>query len=174
MNWNDAIFELIDLRTFSNVWYWLAVAVTWSTMSHWILGVPFDMIFRARRYGGEMATDLDALVSINVRRLMTISDLAGAWLVGIAAFILSAVATIGFYYGVELAQGFFCLGLPLCIVGTMSFRLSRQFARQQPSGLELARALLRLRFQIQVIAVISIFVTAMYGMYHNLAVPVGF
>ena len=170
MNWNDAIFQVIDMHTFSNVWYWLAVAVTWSTVSHWIIGVPFDMIFRAKRYKGEAASDLDILVGVNVRRLMTINEMAGVWITGFTFFVLSTLFALGFYYGFELAQGCFCLALPLTIVGMINLRLSRRFAVNQPEGEKLARELLKTRFWIQVIAMISIFITAMYGMFHNLSV----
>lgn len=169
VHWNDAIFQLIDTRTFSNVWYWLAVAVTWSTVSHWIIGVPFDMIFRAHRQGGQAVTDLEALVDINVRRLQTITELAGIWITGFICFALSGLATMGFYYGFEMAQGFFCLGLPLTFVGMMNMRQSKRYANSQLRGEPLARDLLKLRFWIQVVAVVSIFFTAMYGMYHNLS-----
>ncbi len=174
MNWNDAIFQVIDLRTFSSIWFWLAVAVTWSTVSHWILGVPFDMIYRAKRYGGEAADDLEALLAINVRRLEQITDIAGLWIMGFAAFVLSSVAAMGFYYGLELAQGAFCMMLPLTLVGIMNLRASRRYGVKQPSGEVVARELIRLRFWIQVIAMISIFFTAMYGMYYNLTIPPGF
>ncbi|WP_342075535.1 hypothetical protein [Yoonia sp. SS1-5] len=174
MDWNDAIFQVIDLRTFSNMWYWLAVAVTWSMVSHWILGVPFDMILRARRHGGQTAQDLDMMVAINVRRLLDINDIAGIWIMGFATFILSTLAMIGFYYGFEFAQGLFFLAVPLTIVGMISVRASRDFAADQPTGDALVRALIRLRFWIQSIAMLSIFLTAMYGMYHNLSHPVWF
>lgn len=169
VHWNDAIFQLIDLHTFSNVWFWLAVAVTWSTVSHWIIGVPFDMIFRARRQGGQAVTDLEMLVDINVRRLQTITDLAGIWITGFVCFALSSLATMGFYYGFELAQGFFCLCFPLTFVGMLNMRQSKRYAVNPPRGEALARDLLKLRFWIQVVAVVSIFFTAMYGMYHNLS-----
>ena len=169
MNWNDAIFQLIDLRTFSSVWYWLAVAVTWSTVCHWIIGVPFDLIYRARRDGGQAAMDLDLIVDINVRRLMTISDMAGASLTAVAAFVIAALASMGFYYGFELAQGFFLLALPLTLVGMISMRRSRRYAIGRPTGKELALELMKLRFWIQVLAVGAIFVTAMYGMYYNVS-----
>lgn len=169
MNWNDAIFQLIELHTFSNVWYWLAVAVTWSTVCHWIIGVPFDLIYRARRDGDQAAADLEMSVDINVRRLMTISDMAGAALTAIAAFVIAALASMGFYYGFELAQGFFLLALPLAIVGMISMRRSRRYAVKRPAGKELAVELMKLRFWLQVLAVGAIFVTAMFGMYHNLS-----
>ncbi|WP_296426397.1 hypothetical protein [Yoonia sp.] len=174
MNWNDAILQVIDLRTFSNIWYWLAVAVSWSTVSHWIIGVPFDMIFRARRNGGDALSDLETLVAINVRRLMTITALGGMWITGFISFVLTSLAAMGFYYGFELAQGFFCLVFPMSLVGVMTMRITRRYSVQQPAGETLARELLQLRFWIQVIAMISIFFTAMYGMYHNLSVTPGF
>lgn len=169
MNWNDAIFQVIDLRSFSSVWYWLAVAVSWSTVSHWIIGVPFDLIFRARREGGIAADDLDMLVAINVRRLMTISDIAGVWLIGFLFFLLSVLVSLGFYYGFELAQGVFCLAFPLSIVAMLNMRKARRYAANQPTGADLAHDLLRFRFWIQVIAMISIFITAMYGMFYTLS-----
>lgn len=170
LDWNDALFQVIDLRTFSSIWYWLSVAVTWSTLSHWIIGVPFDMIMRARRQGPEAEHDLEQLVDINIRRLMGITDIAGLWLIGVVSFVLTSLAAMGFYYGLELAQGLFCLALPASVVGAMGLYKSRQLQAMQPKGTELARQLLRHRFQIQVIAMLSIFVTAMYGMYHNLSV----
>lgn len=174
MNWNDAIFQVISLHTFSNVWYWLAVAVSWASASHWILGVPFDMIFRAQRYGDQAAIDLEQIVAINVRRLKSITDVAGLGLIGIAAFFLTGLAWGGFFYGFELAQGVFLLAFPMTIVVVMNFSLSHRFSIAQPTGEELAGALIRLRFWIQAIAMTSIFLTAMYGMYHNISTPLGF
>ena len=78
------IFELIDLRSFSNLWYWIALAVLWSSASHWVLGVPFDMVGRAAKHGGEAAQDLQDAVRIQVNRLIYISDVSG--------FILTAFA----------------------------------------------------------------------------------
>ncbi len=132
------------------------------------------MIHRARRQGGVAEEDLEQLVAINVRRLMTITDIAGLWIIGFLTFALSGLAMAGFYYGFELAQGLFCLGLPLSVAGIMSFRLSRRLAVKQPHGQELSGALLRSRFWTQMLAMISIFLTAMYGMYHNLSLPVGY
>lgn len=174
MSWNDAIFQVISLHTFSNVWYWLAVAVSWSTTSQWVLGVPFDLIIRARRKGGDASDDLETMVGINVRRITSIVDAAGLWIMGFLAFVLSALGMAGFYYGFELAQGVFCLALPLSIAGGLTVRLCRAFAVDQPEGAELVRRLLRFRFWIQVLAMVSIFVTAMYGMYHNLSLPLGY
>ena len=47
MHWYDKIFELIDLRSFSNLWYWLGLSIFWSTVGHWVLGVPHDIVYPA-------------------------------------------------------------------------------------------------------------------------------
>ena len=43
---------------------WIVLAVAWSSASHWVLGVPFDMVMRARRQGGQAAADLEDLARI--------------------------------------------------------------------------------------------------------------
>ena len=68
LDWYQTLFEMIDMRSFSNLWFWIALAVMWSTASHWVLGVPFDMVLRARRHGGEAQADLEDIVRINVVR----------------------------------------------------------------------------------------------------------
>jgi len=108
VSWTNALFEVIDMRSFSNLWFWIALAVVWSSVSHWVLGVPFDMIQRARKQGGQAEADLHDMVRINVNRLLYIA------------------------------------------------RLSKH------------------RVITQFIGMISIFVTAMFGMYQNLAVGPGF
>ena len=64
MNWYELLNEMIDMRSFSNLWFWIALAVMWSTTSHWVLGVPFDMVIRAARAetkgeGSQAQQDLD-------------------------------------------------------------------------------------------------------------------
>ena len=48
---------------------WIALAVVWSSASHWVLGVPFDMVMRARRVGGQAEADLEDIARINVSRI---------------------------------------------------------------------------------------------------------
>ena len=75
MNWYDSVFEVIDMRSFSNLWYWIGLAVLWSSVSHWVLGVPHDMILRARREKeGQAMDDLHDLVRVNVNRILFIAE----------------------------------------------------------------------------------------------------
>lgn len=161
----DIITGLIDFRTFSNIWYWLAVMVTWAVATHWVIGVPFDMVVRARRQGGQAAQDLDILVAINLRRLLTLSGTPSVILVGMGAFVVTAAAMLGFVYGLELAQGLFCLVFPLVFVALLTWRSCQRLALDQPTGPALIRALVQLRFWIQLIAITALFCTALLGIY---------
>ncbi len=168
LDWYDSIFELIDMRSFSNLWYWIALAVTWSMTSHWVLGVPFDMITRARRQGGDAQSDMETLVHIYVARLTYIVDVSGVWLAAFVGFGLTVLAVLGFYYNVEFAQALFLIMAPISVVGALSLRAARRVQDGQGSGDALFRLLRRHRVTVQVIGMVSIFVTSMWGMYQNM------
>ncbi len=170
MGWFDAVFEVIDMRSFSNLWYWIGLAVVWSTVSHWVLGVPYDMVLRARRRGGDAERDLHDLVRINVNRLLYIVQLSGVWLLALGSAVLSTLAVLGFWYGVEFAQAVFLLLFPLSLVGLMSIATARRIRAEGDTGAQLYRRLFRHRLLTQVVGMVSVFVTAMWGMYQNLVV----
>ncbi|KPP87707.1 MAG: hypothetical protein HLUCCO07_02450 [Rhodobacteraceae bacterium HLUCCO07] len=174
MDWYQTIFELIDMRSFSNLWFWIALAVMWSTASHWVLGVPWDMVLRARREGGQYESDLEALVRIYTGRLMYIARVSGLWLIGFACFFLTLLGLLGFVYGFEFGQALFLLGFPMSIVGALSFNTARLIRDRDESGDALYRRMYRHRIIVQAIGMVSIFVTALWGMFQNLALgPLG-
>nr|WP_245242926.1 component of SufBCD complex [Pararhodobacter sp. SW119] len=168
----DSVLTLIDLRSFSNLWYWIVLAVTWSIASHYVLGVPFDMVLRARRQGGAAMADLEAMVDLQLRRRSGIVRSGGAWLVGLWAAVLTIVALLGFWYRVEIAQALALLAVPLTLVMALSFRLSTRLRTERPRDEALARRLTWHRLLIQIIGVLSILVTALWGMWHNLSMNV--
>ena len=168
MEWYQTVFELIDMRSFSNLWYWIALAVMWSSASHWVVGVPFDMVARARKAGGQAEADLDALTAINVRRLLYIVDVAGLWLVAVTAFLLTVLAIMGFGYGIEFAQAVLLLALPMTLVFALSIRTARKISTLQETGAALRRRLSWHRLTIQGVGMVSILLTAMFGMYQNM------
>ncbi|MCO4842732.1 MAG: component of SufBCD complex [Yoonia sp.] len=173
MDWNNAILHVINLRSFSSIWYWIMVAVVWSTASHWVLGVPFDMIQRAKRHGGQAELHLVDMVRINVNRQLTTAAVAGVWLIGILFFALSTLAGLGFIYNIEMAQAIFLLAFPISIIGAISVSTSRLIVATNPEGDALHNVLMRHRIWTQIIGMIAIFVTGLYGMFHNLAVVRG-
>ncbi|SFI81378.1 component of SufBCD complex [Celeribacter neptunius] len=170
----QTLFEVIDTRSFSNMWYWIALAVVWSTASHFVLGVPFDLALRAKRQGGERMTDLEDLVRINIGRLLNIAEVSGLMLTALAGAVITILGMTGFVYGVELAQALFLIGFPMLLVGALNIRTARKIATEAPKGEFLVSELRRHRFYVQFIGLISIFVTAMWGMYQNIVTgPLG-
>jgi len=164
----QTVLEVIDMRSFSNLWFWIALAVLWSTTSHWVLGVPYDLVTRARRQGGQAMADLEALTAINVRRFLYILRVSGLWVVGFAFFMLTTLLALGFFYGIEFAQALFLLALPMAIVGALTLRAAVRIERDQPEGQDLCRRLAFHRIAVQLIGMLAIFVTAMWGMWQNL------
>ncbi len=169
MNWYDLLNETIDMRTFSNLWFWIALAVLWSSVSHYILGVPYDMVVRAARKEGAAQQDLEDMVRVNVNRMMYISGVAGLWLLGMGCFILTTLALLGFIYDIHLAQALFLMGFPLALIGLHSLNTAHLIRERQLLGDALRRKLGWHRFWTQVIAMLSVFVTALWGMYQNLS-----
>ncbi len=174
MDWSQALLEAIDFRSFSTLWYWIVLAIVWSTASNWVLGVPFDMVLRARRQGAGALSDLETLVRINVSRILFIARESGSWLAGFSTFILTVLGTLAFLYNVEFAQAVFLIALPLKLVGVLSLAAATRIEAQGLRGDALCRVLQRHRTWTQIVGMISIFITALYGMYQNLVVVQGF
>jgi hypothetical protein len=172
VDWYDTVFEVIDLRSFSNLWFWIAVAVLWSSASHWVVGVPWDLVQRARRAGGEAEADVMALVGIYTRRILFVARVSGLWLVGLTAFLLTGLALLGFLYAVEFAQALLLLAAPMTLVGALTLRTARRLAEEQPEPEMLYRRLLRHRMAVQGIGMVAIFVTAVWGMWQNMNIGV--
>ena len=170
LDWSNILFQVIDLRSFSSVWYWIALAVLWSSVSYFVLGVPFDLIAKARRLGGQHEEDMVDLVRINVNRLLGIAQTAGLIMTGFAFFILTSLALLGFVYDVELAQAVFLIALPLSIVGAVSLSSARKIRTADPEPAQLYAMLMRHRLWTQIIGMCAIFVAAVYGMIQTLGV----
>lgn len=172
MNWYNSVFTLIDLRSFSNLWFWIVLAVMWSSISHYILGVPFDMVVRARRQGGTAMDDLEVLVAIQTRRRLHVMHASGVWMTVLWAALLSGLAVLGFGYGIEFAQALALLGFPAALVFALGFRLALRLEQDKPSGEGLTRQLTWHRFTVQAIGMVAILITALWGMWYNISLSV--
>lgn len=172
MDWYQTVFELIDMRSFSNLWYWIALAVMWSTASHWVLGVPYDMVVRAKRMGGQAETDMETMVRINVGRILYITGVSGLWLLGIAFFVLTMLGLLGWWYWIEFAQAVFLLVFPMVLVGGLSVHTAHGIAKSGDNGEALRKRLGLHRFWTQAIGMLAIFVTAFWGMFQNMQLGV--
>ena len=170
MDWTKTLFDLIDMRSFSNLWYWIALGVIWSSASHWVLGVPYDMVWRARREGGQALEDLEALVRINTSRMLHMSRSHGIALIAFTCFLSTVLGLLGFYYNVEFAQAVLFLFVPLLALGYLSLRASLRIEAGEGQGEALYRRLFRHRLSVQVLGMVSIFVTSLYGMWVNIQI----
>jgi len=169
VDWYESVFEVIDLRSFSNLWYWIGLAVLWSSVSHWVLGVPHDAILRARRGTPETAMrDLNDLARVNVNRILYIVDVSGAWLAMFGSAVITGIGITAFYYDVEFAQAVFFMVVPMTVLGALSVFTARRIRQRELMGEALIGMLMKHRFVTQLIGVVSIFVTAAYGMWVNL------
>lgn len=172
MDLHQTIFEVIDMRSFSNLWYWIGLAVMWSTASHWVLGVPWDMAIRARRKGGRLEEDFEALVRIYTARLVHIAEVSGLMLTSLIPFLLTVLGVLGFYYRIEFAQAVFLMAFPMTLVWVLSIRTAQKVRAADETGEELHRRLARHRISVQAIGIVSIFFTAMWGMLQNFSIGV--
>ena len=163
------------MRSFSNLWFWIALAVLWSTMSHWVLGVPWDMVLRARKEKeGPAEDDLQTMVRININRVLYIANQSGLLLTGFVTFTLTVLFIAGFFLGHEFAQAIFLLALPSSFVALMSISTARKIQAEEPQGEALYKRLYKHRLLTQVIGMISIFITAIWGMLQNMNASVLF
>jgi len=164
--------DVIDMRSFSSLWYWIGLAVVWSVSTQWVLGVPYEMVFRARRDGGRSMADLEAMVRIQVGRRLRSGRATGMWTVAVMSFVLAGLFTWGFIYGFELAQASFLLVFPLSVVWLLALNTAALIEARTLRGEDLCRQLTRHRMAVQVLGALFIFATAMWGMYRNFAVGI--
>jgi len=160
------------MRSFSNLWYWIGLAVLWSSASHWAMGVPYDLVVRARRVGGQAERDLLDIVRINGNRILYIVDVAGLVILALSCFFFTGLAMLGFFYGVEFAQAVFLLLFPVCIVMLINISTARKLQRSQATVSAVSKILTRSRIYTQIIGMISILITSLWGMYQNFSIGV--
>ena len=160
------------MRSFSNLWFWIALAVLWSTTSHWVLGVPYDLIQRAGRKGGQAMEDLHDLTRVNVNRILFIAGQSGTVLMVFVPFVVTVLGLLGFFYRVEFCQALFLMALPLSIVAALSWRTAYRIQTHGFQDETLIKTLRRHRMAVQAVAMLAIFSTGMWGMYQLLSVGV--
>ncbi|SFA85919.1 hypothetical protein SAMN05421688_1226 [Poseidonocella pacifica] len=162
----NSLIELIDTRSFASLWYWLLLALVWTGAANWGLGAPVDMLLRARRLGGGAQDELETSVAIQSRRQIRLAG--GPVTLGVLAFVSTMLALLGFLYGWELGQAVFLLIFPLILVRYMALRTAHRILRGNLQGDALHDVIGAHRFRVQVLSVIALFATALFGMYQNL------
>ncbi len=143
--------------------------MVWSTTSHWVLGVPWDVAVRAKKNVSDQSVqDFEDLVRVNVNRIIYIVEESGVYLVGFVFFVLTSLCLIGFIYMNHFAQAVFLLVFPMSLVGLLTIRTAFAIRLQDLHGDELIKRLYGHRQITQLLGVIAIFVTATWGMWQNM------
>lgn len=174
-----SLLAFLDSRSFGTVWYWLLLLGLWSATGRSILGVPAEVVARARA-----AMRSDTPESPAVLNLLDWLSLAlprwrlgrteGAVFLGIAAFCLSSLALLGFLYGLEMAQALTLMLSPFLLLFWLRILLARRLmplmARAEAGELpmtELAQQTVRRmiwhRRFVSLLSVVSVAITALWG-----------
>lgn len=173
------ILQFLDSRSFSSIWFWLALAASWTWTTRAILGVPAEIVHRAHRQPDTDADpSSDALLlldwlSLNLPRWQ-VTPREGALVLALGTFLLTSLGILGFGYGLELAQAMFLLTGPFALLTVLRFRLARRLRpilAQAQHGLvgpartaeAAARAMIRHRLGVLALSALTVGLTAAWG-----------
>jgi hypothetical protein len=148
------VFRIYAAAGFESIWYWVLHIVVWTLACTRTLGVPHDMLLRARRMP-DIAVRVDILAGLAAERIGGIYDRAGIAIAAATGFVLAAFAALGFGSGLEVAQAAFALLLPLAIIGYSKLRLGLHIRRRRLAGPRLVLLLARRRLLHQAIGVLA-------------------
>jgi len=148
------VSQFLFAPSFQSPWYWTLHVVVWTIVCLRTLGVPYDMLLRARRLP-EVAARVDLLANLTAERLAGVVDAAGAPLAALAGFLLAALAAIGFGYGIQAAQAIFLIVAPLAAIGYSKVRLALWIHQSRLVGPRLVLALSWRRTCHQAIAILA-------------------
>lgn len=163
----DSIWDLISMRSFSSLWFWLFIGVFWARVMQAPMGVPVDLVRQAQMGEPEALADLEALSGVRIHHEQAVARSLGIWRGAAWAFALALLAGLAFVYGVELAQAGFAIVAPFALVQAFTARAAVRMA-QVPDMPALIRAHKVLRRQVQAVGVAAVFLTTIFGMLHLL------
>lgn len=126
----QGLFDVLDTRSFSSMWYWLLLTLIWTWLGRGALGIPTDLVNAVRRREPDADTRpapaalllLDWLSLVTPRWL--VPDRDGVLLLAVGAFVATLLAGLGFGYGWQAAQALFLLGAPLMVLLILRVRLA--------------------------------------------------
>lgn len=185
----DNLIGLLGSRSFSTIWFWLALIGMWSAAGRTVLGVPSEVLARARAArsegqegGAGVMTLLDWLSLVLPR--WQLGRVEGAVFLGVTSFLMTVGAMLGFRFGLEMAQALTLLMAPFWLLFWMRLRLARRLiplieATQDgrlpvPQAADGAiRAMQWHRRWVTALSVVSVATTAIWGALWTLLHPLG-
>ncbi|MEM8571353.1 MAG: hypothetical protein AAGG56_10625 [Pseudomonadota bacterium] len=152
--------------SFQSVWYWVLQFVVWTLVTNRTLGVPHDMLARARRLPDVMQK-VEMIATIHAYRATSLVDRTGIPLALFVGFLLSGLFAVGFVSGVEAAQAAFMLLCPLAFVAYSTCSTAVRIKRRGYCGDDLLKILSRRQFWHQVVAAVAVLSTVAAGIVHS-------
>lgn len=191
----QSILAILDSRSFASAWFWLLLLLAWTLAGRRVLGVPGDVIHAARRpedAEGAVPATADDPAALRLLDWLSLSlprwrpnPRRDALVLGGAAFLLSALAVLGFGYGLEMAQALVLLILPFALLAALELRLARRVAAlveaaetgalsANHAGAEAARLMARHRGLVGLVSVVALAVIAWHAAVWMLTHPFGY
>ena len=144
------------VSSFQSIWYWVLHILVWTLVTHRTLGVPYDMLLRARRLP-EVTAQTETLAVVQCGRIVAVYQRLGIPIALLGGFLLAGLAVVGFLNGVELAQAAFLLLFPLAVIAYSTLATALMITERRFRGDVLVRILSRRHFWHQVVAVTALF-----------------
>ncbi|MGN7867856.1 hypothetical protein [Paracoccus sp. 22332] len=186
----NSLIGFLDSRSFGTVWYWLVVIGTWSLTGRSVIGVPVEILSRARAALAEGKGDAPVVLHLLdwlslVLPRWRLGRREGACFLAATGFALSSLAIMGIGYDLELALASFLLLMPLAALFWMRIALARRLvplleaAEQgaQPIPEAASQAVRRMvihRRLVTVLSMAAVAVTALWGALWSVIHPYGF
>nr|WP_162623866.1 hypothetical protein [Paracoccus saliphilus] len=175
----NSLIGLLDSRSFMTIWYWLALVGMWSATGRSVLGVPTEVLTRARTAqaagqaeGAAVILLLDWLSLVLPRWRLGTRE--GALFLAVTSFLLTSLAVLGFVFWLELAQAMLLLLLPFWLLFWMRIRLARRLVplveAAQDDRMELSQAaarvahlMVRHRRWVTLMSMVAVALTVLWG-----------
>ena len=164
-------FELIkflNANSFNNVWFWVLVSIIWLKSINFTFGVTISQIQKAQISGGSALIDIETIILINSQRRTEYINRFGLWIISIGMFLLSATATLGFWFSYELMQASTFLLIKLYYSYFSSLSLASKIKTKKLIGTDLCKAYLRCKNQKQFFGLLIIIFISLFSSYYSI------
>ena len=164
-------FELIkflNANSFNNVWFWVLVSIIWLKSINFTFGVTISQIQKAQISGGSALIDIETIILINSRRRTEYINRFGLWIISIGMFLLSATATLGFWFSYELMQASTFLLVKLYYSYFSTLSLASKIKTKKLIGTDLCKAYLRCKNQKQFFGLLIIIFISLFSSYYSI------
>lgn len=154
--------------SFWTIWFWITHVVAWSLASHFTLGVPYDMVLEAQREkseDGPWMQAAEAMILAQAFRFTSYTDRFGPILMGVSAFVLSVLTTLGTLGDLEFARAMLTLVFPITLIYIVSIRGAFHIRDNGIRGADLLVRIKWMRIYNQLIGLIGVAMAVTLAIY---------